>query len=89
MRGAEYYSLESLNIAEVELVPFNEDIMCITVRRGGIAPPGSKTASRIKGYLRDLGDPTGSVRKDGGAWQGKTGAMRRAEVGNRTDSYYL
>ena len=54
-------SLESLKIAEVELVPVNEDSMWAVARRDGLAPPGSWTASRRKGHLRNPGGPAGAI----------------------------
>jgi hypothetical protein len=83
-------SLESRETVEAELVPYSEGSMCIVDMRDDVAPPGSRTASRQKGQPRDPGDPTGSVEMidDGGAVQGETGAMRRAEVGSRTGPYY-
>jgi len=78
------------NVAEAELVPFSEGSMCIVVKRDGDAPPGSRTSSRVKSHPRDPGDPAGSIGlvTGGGAWQGITGAMCRAEAGSRTGSYY-
>jgi hypothetical protein len=73
---------------EAELVPVNEGSMCVGAKRVGIAPPGSWAASRTKGCYRNPGGPTGSTGMvtGGGAAQGKTGALCRAEVGSRTGS---
>ena len=80
-------SLEIANVAEAELVPVGEGSMCIVDMRDGDAPPGSRTASCVKGYLRDPGGPTGSTGLviGGGLAQGRTGVPVRAEVGSRTD----
>ena len=45
------------------MVPNNEGSTWITVMRGGIAPPGWKTASRMKGSPREPRDPTGSIEE--------------------------
>ena len=81
-------SLERLKIAEAELIPYSEGRMCAVDKREGVAPPGSWTASRAKGQIRDPGDPAGAVRHfaDGEAARGKTGALLRAEAGSRTGS---
>ena len=81
-------SLESVKLVEAELVPVNEGSMCAVDKRDGVAPPGSWSASRSKGQLRDPGDPVGSVglSTGGGAERGKTEALRRAETGSRTGS---
>ena len=83
-------SLEILKIAEAELFPYSEGRVCAVVTRDGVAPPGSRTASRAKGRLRNPGGPVGSVElvADGGAGRGKTRALLRAEAGSRTGSYY-
>src|SRR6516162_11431146 len=56
-------------VAEAEFVPVNEGSTEIVATRDDLAPPGSRTASRTKGRLRNTGDPTGSrgVRVTGGA----------------------
>ena len=84
--GCGYNSPEILEIVEAEPVPAGEGSMCATVMRGGVAPPGSWTASRTEGRFRNPGGPTGSfgLVTEGGALRGTTGAMRRAEVGRRT-----
>ena len=81
-------SSEMLNVVEAEWVPVHEGSMCIVDTRDGVAPPGSWTASRTKGHLRNPGGLAGSVGlvPDGGALQGTTGAPHRAEAGSRTDS---
>jgi len=53
-------SLESLKIAEAELLPYNEGSMWAVATRDGHAPPGSRTASRMEGRLRNPGGPAGS-----------------------------
>jgi hypothetical protein len=83
-------SLEIVKIAGAELFPYSEGRVCAVDMRDGVAPPGSRTASRAKGRLRNPGGPVGSVGlvADGGAEQGKTRALLRAEAGSRTGSYY-
>ena len=83
-------SLERRKVAEVELIPINEDSMWVIAKRDDFAPSGSRTTSCTKGNRWNLGGPTGSrgVVTTGGAARGKTGAWYRAEVGSRTDSYY-
>lgn len=56
-------SLESLKIAEAELVPDSEGSMWTVAKRDGFAPPGSKTASRMEGHVRNPGGPAGSSGK--------------------------
>ncbi len=82
------FSPERVKIVEAETFPFVEGIMCAVAMRDGDAPPGSWTASRMKGLSRNLGEPAGSVGEaaDGGAAQGVTVAQRRAEAGSRTGS---
>lgn len=79
---------ESVNLVEAEPIPVVEGSMCAVAMRDGVAPPGSWTASCLKGLSRNLGEPAGSVDEvaDGGAAQGVTGARRRAEAGSRTGS---
>ena len=83
-------SPETLKFAEAEPVPDGEGSMCVVAMRDSVAPPGSRTASRGKGYSRNPGGPAGSVEtvNDGGVARGATGALRRAEAGSRTGSYY-
>jgi hypothetical protein len=45
------------------LVPNNEGSMWITGMRGDIAPPGWKTATRMKGCPWEPRDPTGSINE--------------------------
>ena len=54
-------SLESVKIAEAELFPDNEGSMWVVATRDGLAPPGSRTASRIEGHLRNPGGPAGAI----------------------------
>lgn len=84
-------SLEIVKIAEAELFPYSQGRVCVVDKRDGVAPPGSRTAPRAKGRLRNPGDPVGSVDLvvDGGAGRGETRATLRAEAGSRTGSYYL
>lgn len=81
-------SLESMHVAEVELVQYNEDSMNAVEKRDGAASPGSKATSGTKGHLWDWRDPVRSIGEvaDGGVRRGKTGALRRSEAGDRTDS---
>ena len=82
------YCPEKLNDVEADTFPVVEGITCAVVMRDGDAPPGTQTASCTKGISRKLGEPTGSIDEvvDGGAAQGVTEALRRAEVGSRTGS---
>ena len=86
--GVRVVSLETLKIAEAELIPYSEGRVCAVDTRDGDAPPGSRTVPRAKGRLRNPGDPVGSVGLvvDGGAERGKTRALLRAETGSRTGS---
>jgi len=59
--GVREDSLESLKIAEAELVPNNAGSMCAVATRDGVAPPGSRTASRMEGHLRNPGGPAGTI----------------------------
>ena len=59
--GVRVGSLESQKIAEAEFFPVNEGSMCAVAMRDGAAPPGSWTASRTKGHLRNPGVPAGSI----------------------------
>ena len=79
---------EKLNDVEADTSPVVEGITCAVAMRDGDAPPGTQTASSMKGLSRNLGEPTGSIDEvvDGGAVQGVTGALCRAEVGSRTGS---
>jgi len=54
-------SLESVKIAEAELVLDSEGSMWVVVTRDGLAPPGSRTASRMEGRLRNPGGPAGAI----------------------------
>jgi hypothetical protein len=54
-------SLESLNVAEAELVPVSEGSMWALATRERHAPPGSRIASRTKGALRNPGGPVGAI----------------------------
>ena len=65
-------SLERWKCAEAELVPSSEGSMCIVDTRDGVAPPGSKTASRMNSMHRNMRGPTGSagVVSSGGRAQG-------------------
>ncbi len=45
------------NVAEAELILRNEGSTCAVVMRDGVAPPGSKASSRVKGLHRNLGGP--------------------------------
>jgi hypothetical protein len=82
------FSPERLNVVEAETFPFVEGIMCTVAMRDGVAPPGSWTASRTKGFSRNLGEPAGSVAEavDGGTARGVTIVLCRAEAGSRTGS---
>jgi len=82
-------SLERLKIAEAESVPDDEDSMCTVARRDGDAPPGSRAILCTKSHFRDWRDPAGSadVVTGGDVRRGRTGALRRAEAGSRTDLY--
>jgi hypothetical protein len=84
------FSPERLNVVEAETIPCVEGIMCTVAMRDGVAPPGSWTAPCTKGLSRNLGEPAGAVGEyaDGGTAQGLTRALRRAEAGSRTGSYY-
>jgi hypothetical protein len=55
-------------VAEAQFVPVDEGSMGIVTTRDYLAPPGSRTASRMKGRLRNTGDPTRArgVRVAGG-----------------------
>ena len=79
-------SFEIPNVAEAEPVPFGEGSMSTIAMRDGGAPSESRTGSRVKGYFRDPGGPTGSTGMvaGGGLMRGTTGASSRAEVGSRT-----
>ena len=81
-------SPERLNVVEAETFLVVEGITCTVAMRDGAAPPGSWTASRMKGLSRNLGEPAGSIGEvaGGGVAQGLTEALRRAEVGSRTGS---
>ena len=59
--GVRENSLESLKIAEAELLPDDEGSMWAVVTRDGLAPPGSKTASRMESHLRNPGGPAGTI----------------------------
>jgi hypothetical protein len=87
-RGLQEYSPERVNVVEAETVPVVEGHVYVLAGREDDAPPGSLTATRVKGQRRDPGDPTGAVGivADGDASRGKTEVMRRAEVGSRTCS---
>ena len=81
-------SLEISDVVEAETVMEVEGCMCAVARRDGDAPPRSRTASRAEGRRRNPGGPTGATGlvARGGALQGKTIVMHRAEVGSRTRS---
>jgi hypothetical protein len=81
-------SPERVNVVEAETVPVVEGHVYVLVMQEDDAPPGSLTASRVKGQRRDPGDPIGAVGivADGDVSRGKTEATRRAEVGSRTCS---
>lgn len=83
-------SPEILKFAEAEPIPDGEGSMCVVAMRDSVAPPGSKAASRTNGHPWNPGGPAGSVEtvNDGDAARGATGALRRAEAGSRTGSYY-
>lgn len=75
-------------MVEAETVSEVEGSMCVVAMRDGVAPPGSRTASRWKGQRRNPRGPAGAVGMvaDGGALRGKTVAAHRAEAGSRTGS---
>ena len=79
-------SHESWKIAEAECVRVHEGSMCVIVMRDGVAPPGSKAASRMEGKHWNMRGPTGSAGmvSGGGCQQGTAGVDIRAEVGSRT-----
>ena|SRR6266849_8236594 len=87
-RGMQDDSPERVNVVEAETVPVVEGHVYVLVMQEDDAPPGSLTASRVKGHRRDPGDPIGAVGidADGDVSRGKTEATRRAEVGSRTCS---
>ena len=64
----------------------DEGSMCVIDMRDGDAPPGSKAASCMEGFRRNLRGPTGSAGlvSGGGRWRGVAEAAIRAEVGSRT-----
>jgi len=68
--------------------PKREDSTSGFVMREAVAPPGSMTASRMKGSHWNMRDPTGSATlvRGGGYLRGYAGADIRAEVGSRTRS---
>jgi len=69
---------------------YGEGNMCAIDMRDGDAPPGSWSTSCMRGHSRDPRGPAGTIvlASDGGVAQGKTRALRRAEAGSRTGSYY-
>jgi hypothetical protein len=79
-----------MNVTEAECVPVHEGSTCAIAMRDGVAPSGSKAASRMEGKRRNMRGPTGSTGLvSGGGWrQGNAGVAIRAEVGSRTGSYY-
>lgn len=79
-------SPERPKIVEAEFVPADEGRMCVIAMRDGIAPPGSRTASRVKGSHWNPGGPAGAIALvgDGDRAQGTTGVPGRAEAGSRT-----
>jgi hypothetical protein len=81
-------SPERVNVVEAETVPVVEGHVYVLVMQEDDAPPGSLTASRVKGQRWDPGDPIGAagIVADGDVSRGKTEATRRAEVGSRTCS---
>jgi hypothetical protein len=85
MQGAGL-SLERWKIAEAEWVPVHEGSTCAIAMRDGVAPPRSKTASRMEGIRRNMRGPTESAGMvaDGGGRRGAAGAVLRAEVGSGT-----
>jgi len=90
LRGVRGVSPERLKVVEAEAVVIVEGRVCAIAKRDGDAPPGSGTVSRAKGRRRNPRGPAGAVGMvaHGGASQGITGALRRAEAGSRTDPYY-
>lgn len=83
--GCSEYSLESSNLAEVELIPGHRSRTWIVAMRDGLAPPGWEAASRMKGDLREPGGPIGSIERStmGATCKGqpKRGAEPRSGVG--------
>lgn len=82
--GCSEYSHESSNLVEAEF-PVTEGRTRTVAMRDGLAPPGWKAATRMKGNLREPGGPIGPIERSamGAICKGrpKHGAELRSGVG--------
>jgi hypothetical protein len=86
--NAHPYRVKLWKIASAELIPANEGSTYAIAMRDSADSPGSENVSRMQSSRWNLRDPieSGMVVHAGGMRRGTTGAVRRVEVGSRTDS---